>query len=164
MGLGQYWNKRFEKKFKYGVIEALECKRCGCILQEKQGEKHVAYLKARWKVHQYFHLIMLEDVDYKANWDCGIIPGFWSMHSVASMDDVDITLLKLQKLSCFYPKCIDDNFEFCEQKAHVKPWTFIRLQPYNIAQVSLFIMFVCFCIFVIDMFWTLLFQLLFSQV
>jgi hypothetical protein len=101
-------------------------------LQKKQGKKHATYLKARRKVHWYFHLIMPKDVDSRANWDYEIIPGFWSMHSVASMDDVDITLLKLQKLSCLSPKCMDDNFEFCEQKAHVKPWTLIWPQPYNI--------------------------------
>jgi hypothetical protein len=78
---------------------------------------------------------MLEDVDYRVNLDCEMIPGFQSMHSIPSMDDVDITLFKLKKLSCFCLECMDDNFEFCEQKAHVKPWTLIRLQPYNIAQV-----------------------------
>jgi hypothetical protein len=95
---------------------------------------------------------MPKDVDRKANWDCEMILGSRSMHSFALVDDLDITLLKLQELSCFCPKCMDDNFEFCEKKAHVKPWTLIQLQPYNITQINLFIMFVCFCIFVINMF------------
>jgi hypothetical protein len=68
---------------------------------------------------------MPKDVDYRANWDCEMIPRSQSIHSLPSMDDVDITLFKLQELSCFCLKCMDDNSEFFEQKAHVKPWTLI---------------------------------------
>jgi hypothetical protein len=54
---------------------------------------------------------MPEDVDRWANWDYEMISWSQSMHLVASVDDVDITFLKLREFSCFYLICMDDNFE-----------------------------------------------------
>jgi hypothetical protein len=64
---------------------------------------------------------MPEDVDRWANWDYEMISWSQSMHLVASVDDVDITFLKLREFSCFYLICMDDNFESWEQKVDVKP-------------------------------------------
>jgi hypothetical protein len=53
---------------------------------------------------------------------------------MASISHRDVILLKMQVLACFYSKCMDDNFELCQNKKHVEPWRLHMLEPLNVRQ------------------------------
>jgi hypothetical protein len=84
--------------------------------ERKRKQEHLAYPNAYRKMSRFFHL-----VKPKA-WDCKNIAGSHALHSLTSISLRNITLLKLQNLTCFHPKCMNDNLEFCENKSHVLPW------------------------------------------
>jgi hypothetical protein len=60
------------------------------------------------------------------------------VHSISFVSHINVTLLDLRQLACFYPKCMDDNVGFCENKLHVQPWMLHMLEPHNITQVRVF--------------------------
>jgi hypothetical protein len=81
--------------------------------EHKQLKEHAAYPNA-WKVVQHlFHLVKLEDVDWLIDWDYKHIIGLRSLQSITFVWHGDVVLLKMQELTCFCSKCMDDNFELC---------------------------------------------------
>jgi len=78
--------------------------------EQKQLEEHEAYISAQRVVRQFFHLVKPEDLDQTANWDYKKITCSRSFHPMAFISPRDFVLLKMQELTYFYSKCMDDNF------------------------------------------------------
>jgi hypothetical protein len=73
------------------------------------------------KCVQVFPLGETRRCGLNATWDCKNIAGFCALHFVTSVSPRDITLLKLQILTCFCLESMDDNLEFFEKISHVLP-------------------------------------------
>jgi hypothetical protein len=56
-------------------------------------KKHLAYPNVRREVLQYFHIVMLNDVDKRASWDCKLIEGSQSIHFVFYISNTYVTIL-----------------------------------------------------------------------
>jgi hypothetical protein len=59
-----------------------------------------------------------------------------SLHSIFSFSAADPTNLMVRQLSCFCPPCIDQDWDNCESKDHVKPWRCVKLKPSNTSYVQ----------------------------
>ncbi len=68
-------------------------------------------------------------------WDCNRIEGLRSMHFIASISHQDCILLNVRDLAYFYIQYMDDNFDLCGMKSHVKSWRLIILEPNNVLHV-----------------------------
>jgi hypothetical protein len=66
---------------------------------------------------------------------CATIPGSRSLHSVFSFSAADPTKLMVRQLSCFCPPCVDEDWDNCESKDHVKPWRCVKLKPSDTSYV-----------------------------
>lgn len=85
----------------------------------------------RDEISRYFHDIARDSVPRHEPWDCDTVPGSRSLHSISSLSAADPTKLMVRHLSCYCSNCQVQNWESCENKSHVTPWTLAKLKPRN---------------------------------
>jgi hypothetical protein len=67
---------------------------------------------------------------------CTTILGSRSLHSIFSSFVANPTKLMVRQLSCFYPPCIGEDWNNCENIEHVKFWRCVKLKPSNTSYVQ----------------------------
>ena len=67
---------------------------------------------------------------------CATIPSSRSLDSIISFSIADPMKLMVRQLSCFCPPCIDEDWDNCENKEHVKPWRCVKLKPSDTSYVK----------------------------
>jgi hypothetical protein len=60
---------------------------------------------------------------------CATIPGSRNLHSIFSFSAANPIKLMVRQLSCYYPSCIDEDWENCQNIGHVQPWQCLKLRP-----------------------------------
>ncbi len=83
-------------------------------------------------------------MDCRTSWDYKKIDGFQSMHFVASVSNLNNTLLNVRDLTCFCLECMDDNSNFYNTQTHLISWKLLTLEPFNIVHVSRFNFNICY--------------------
>ncbi len=93
MELVQFWSKKFGKSSCPWILK--DCKMPMILRHFAKGikKKHLAYPNVRREVLQYFHIVMLNDVDKRASWDCKLIEGSQSIHFVFYISNTYVTIL-----------------------------------------------------------------------
>jgi hypothetical protein len=81
-------------------------------------------------VDRNFIEIKVGEVNKTRGYNCRIVAGFRSLHSMQSISHASNVLVESREFSCFCDKCIDDlPKRDCSSKSHVAPWTLVTLQP-----------------------------------
>jgi hypothetical protein len=103
---------------------------CVNFLTEKLSTRaYSTYIKQKVAITRKFWHIRESEVIRSTPFACATIPGSRSLHSIFSFSAADPTKLMVRQLSCFCLPCIDENWENCENRDHVKPWRCLKLKP-----------------------------------
>jgi hypothetical protein len=105
---------------------------CVNFLTEKLSTRaYNTYSKQKVAITRKFWHIRESEVIRSTPFACATIPGSKSLHSIFFFSVADPTKLMVRQLSCFCLPCIDENWENCENRDHVKPWRCLKLKPSN---------------------------------
>jgi hypothetical protein len=116
--------------------ELQNASQCVQILTEKLSTRVAStYRKGKAQISKKFWHIEKASVVRSNPFVCAAIPGSRSLHSIFSFSTANPTKLMVRQLSCFYPPCIDEDWDNCENKEHVKPWRCVKLKPSDTSYV-----------------------------
>jgi hypothetical protein len=101
------------------------------FLREKLSHSPPTAYADRRPVSRTFWHIREADVDRAHQFDCEPIVSCRHMHSVRSVDTMDVNKLLKRGLACFFPACINCNWAKCENIAWTRDWMLEVLIPHN---------------------------------
>jgi hypothetical protein len=103
--------------------ELQNASQCVQFLTEKLSTRIASmYMKKKAQISRKFWHIEEASVVRSNPFACATIPGSRSLHWIFSFSTADPTKLMVRQLSCFCLPCIDEDWNNCENKEHVKPW------------------------------------------
>jgi hypothetical protein len=105
------------------VVELCRASLSGAALSSYEGRT-----AARAETTRTFWLVTEEELATVEKLRCKTIPGSRSMHSVRAKQGNPLVIF-MRKRSCFCVSCLDEDWDSCENKAHVGEWVQVNLQP-----------------------------------
>ena len=97
---------------------------------------NVAYLGARKPMDWYFKLIGELEVSQVLRWNCTIVHGSRSLHSVQSISHKNNVFVEVHEFLCFYCCCVIGNRGACSKESHAGDWKSQTLEPVSIEDVE----------------------------
>jgi hypothetical protein len=109
---------------------------CVQVLTEKLSTRVASmYRKRKAHISRKFWHIEEASVVRSNPFACATISDSRSLYSIFSFSTADPTKLMVRQLSCFCPPCIDEDWDNCKNKEHVKPWRCVKLKPSDTSYV-----------------------------
>jgi len=105
------------------------------FLKANMSLPHAAYAIAIRQLQRVFWEIKVGDVNRNHGFDCRIVIGSHSMHSIRSMSHRNNVLLQVRDFSYFCCHCINGTPSAYVSIDYVKPWKLVSLKPCDTSNV-----------------------------